>query len=248
MVWRCWGAGPPLVLLHGQSGSWRHWVRTIEPFATARQVWCPDLPSMGDSDLPPGVADVHGVAAATLHGLRAVPELARPFDLVGFSLGGIVGALAVTGGGVALRRFVAVGCTALGLPMPKVPLRAWRAEAVPARRRAVQEANLAALMLAGPPTPEALDLYAQDLERDRYAGKPIGSSTLLLDALSAIDAPVAGIWGACDALAGADPSRPEAAMRAVRPDLRFIVVPEAGHWVPYERPAAFEAALREVLA
>ncbi len=30
MVWRSWGSGPALVLLHGGSGSWRHWVRNIE--------------------------------------------------------------------------------------------------------------------------------------------------------------------------------------------------------------------------
>ena len=29
MVWRVWGAGEPLVLFHGGSGSWTHWIRNI---------------------------------------------------------------------------------------------------------------------------------------------------------------------------------------------------------------------------
>jgi len=30
VVWRTWGTGTPLVLLHGGYGSWLHWVRNIE--------------------------------------------------------------------------------------------------------------------------------------------------------------------------------------------------------------------------
>ena len=48
MVWRSWGSGPVLVLLHGGSGSWRHWVRNIEYFARDRRVLAPDLPGLGD--------------------------------------------------------------------------------------------------------------------------------------------------------------------------------------------------------
>ncbi len=29
MVWRVWGSGEPLVLFHGGSGSWTHWIRNI---------------------------------------------------------------------------------------------------------------------------------------------------------------------------------------------------------------------------
>ena len=33
MVWRVWGDARPLVLLHGASGSWTHWIRNIAPLA-----------------------------------------------------------------------------------------------------------------------------------------------------------------------------------------------------------------------
>ena len=30
MVWHEWGSGDPLVLLHGGSGAWNHWLQNIE--------------------------------------------------------------------------------------------------------------------------------------------------------------------------------------------------------------------------
>ena len=42
MVWHCWGEGKPIVLLHGGSGSWTHWLRNIEPLAArGRRVFRP---------------------------------------------------------------------------------------------------------------------------------------------------------------------------------------------------------------
>ena len=48
MVWRRWGPTHPtsansLVLLHGGSGSWRHWIRNIEALAVDRAVWASEL-------------------------------------------------------------------------------------------------------------------------------------------------------------------------------------------------------------
>ena len=53
IVWRVWGAGEPLLLLHGGSGSWRHWVRNIEPLSRHFELWVPDIPGLGDSAMPP---------------------------------------------------------------------------------------------------------------------------------------------------------------------------------------------------
>ena len=62
MAWHAWGAGPPLVLLHGGSGSWRPWVRNIDAFARDRRVIAPDLPGPGESDLPPRPDDPRALA------------------------------------------------------------------------------------------------------------------------------------------------------------------------------------------
>ena len=55
MVWHMWGerqAGAlPLVMLHGGSGSWTHWIRNIDALVAAGyQIWLPDLPGLA---IPP---------------------------------------------------------------------------------------------------------------------------------------------------------------------------------------------------
>src|SRR5439155_25324434 len=53
MVWRSWGSGPPLVLLHGGYGSWSHWIRNVLPLSRHFRVIAPDLPGLGESATPP---------------------------------------------------------------------------------------------------------------------------------------------------------------------------------------------------
>ena len=53
MVWRVWGAGEPLVLFHGGSGSWTHWIRNIPELSRHYELWVADIPGLGDSAMPP---------------------------------------------------------------------------------------------------------------------------------------------------------------------------------------------------
>src|SRR2546430_16249676 len=41
MVWRVWGEGEPLVLFHGGSGSWAHWVRNNSGPVKHHEPWLP---------------------------------------------------------------------------------------------------------------------------------------------------------------------------------------------------------------
>ena len=50
IVWRRWGSGPSLVLLHGGHGAWNHWVRNVIPLSQTHAVWAPDMPGYGESD------------------------------------------------------------------------------------------------------------------------------------------------------------------------------------------------------
>ena len=49
VAFREFGAGEPLVLMHGGAGSWQHWVRNVDALASAFRVIAIDQPSYGDS-------------------------------------------------------------------------------------------------------------------------------------------------------------------------------------------------------
>src|SRR5262245_36091801 len=69
MVWRLWGSGEPLVLLHGGYGSWTHWIRAIPELSRHYELWVPDLPGLGASALPPEPWTPASSAAAIVAGL-----------------------------------------------------------------------------------------------------------------------------------------------------------------------------------
>lgn len=91
VAWHVWGNGPALVLLHGGSGSWNHWIHTIPAFANGCRVLAADTPGIGDSPTPSEPHTIEGVAEIVSEGIdELVPDETR-FDLVGFSFGGLVG-------------------------------------------------------------------------------------------------------------------------------------------------------------
>ena len=152
MVWRTWGEQsgqqPPVVLFHGGSGSWTHWVRNIQPLVAAgRQVIASDLPGFGDSALPPSGGDADALVAPLADGLNDLLR-GEPCDLVGFSFGGLTAGLLLAAHPALARRLVLVGAPAMGVtPERQFELKAWRHLPTAAEQEAVHRFNLAALML-----------------------------------------------------------------------------------------------------
>ena len=244
MVWHSWGEGEPLVLLHGGSGSWRHWVRNIPHFARTRQVIAPDLPGLGESDLPPEPDNPPAMAAILATGLAHLDH----YDLCGFSFGGVMaGCLAATAGR-RVRSLTIVGSGGLGLPRGTTALMKVR-HLDGAAREAAHRANLAALMIADPTRIDSLALAIQDwnTRHSRLKSPAISRGTWLRDALVNVAAPVGGIWGALDATSLPDIDARAAALRAHHPELRFVAIQGAGHWVAYEAAEMFNAALARML-
>jgi pimeloyl-ACP methyl ester carboxylesterase len=247
VVWHLWGAGPPLVLLHGGAGSWRHWVRNVERLAEDRLVIAADMPGFGESAMPPMPLTMDGVAGALARGIEdLLPEGAR-FDLAGFSLGATIAGYVAAGMGERVRNLVLVGCG--GLTPPRI------VEMMPVRdkqglaRMAAHRENLIRIMIHDPAAIDALALAAQawnsDHARLRMRGvlPPLSLTRLLPE----IAAPAHAIWGEHDQPArGSLPDR-VAALRALRPQAQVAIIPDVGHWVAYETPEAFEAALRAMI-
>ena len=151
MVWRSWGDARPLVLLHGASGSWTHWIRNIAPLATRFRVLVPDLPGFGDSDLPsePHTADM--LADLVASGLDAVVPPSMEFDMAGFSFGGIIAGLVAARMGRRVRNLVLLGPGGMGLAgAPRPPLLKIRPSMVPVEIERIHRGNLRTLMIADP--------------------------------------------------------------------------------------------------
>ena len=46
------GSGPPIVFIHGLSGSWQNWLEQLPVFAREHRVIAFDLPGFGESEMP----------------------------------------------------------------------------------------------------------------------------------------------------------------------------------------------------
>ena len=250
MVWRCWGAGAPVALLHGGSGSWNHWVRNIAALAAGgRQVWVPDLPGFGESARPAVGKDADALSAPVEAALQALlGDIA--LDLVAFSFGAMVAAFIAEQRPARVRRLVLVGAPALGIKAASpLVLRPWSHLPPGEARDAAHRVNLERLMLANPESIDelALALHRENLPRDRMRLRRISRTDILLKTLRKIRCPVFGIWGAEDVLYRGVQDQLAPAL-SVAADFRGLtLIPGAGHWVQFERPEAFNHALRLAL-
>lgn len=247
VVWRSWGSGPALVLLHGGHGSWTHWIANIEALSRTHTLWVPDMPGYGDSAMPDGTADPAGIAAPLADGLDALLGSAC-CDLVGFSFGGVVAGF-VRARAEQVRTLVLVGAGGLGIRFEPVSLRAWRSIDDPSERDAAHRHNLRALMLADPARVDELALRVQrdNTARARIESRRVSRTDALARILAETRPALAGIWGAHDALVRDKLDEVQASLRAVHPDAPMHRIARAGHWVQYEQPQAFEQALLRTL-
>ena len=255
MVWHVWGESrpglPPVVLFHGGSGSWTHWLRNIQPLVAAgRQVIAADLPGFGDSAPPPSGGDADALVRPLADGLNVLLG-GEPCDLVGFSFGGLTAGLLLAEHPALARRLVLVGAPAMGVtPDRQFELKAWRHLPSAAEQEAVHRFNLAALMLNDASLIDglALELHIANLMRDRMPRRRLAHTDILARSLPRVRCPVFAIYGAHDALYKAWIHQLEDAFEAAAPDFRgLVLIPEAGHWVPFERPEAFDEALLSAL-
>lgn len=245
VCWRGFGAGPPVVLVHGGHGSWLHWVRNIEALAAQHTVWVPDLPGFGDSDAPG--AGMAALLAPTLSTLDALVGPDTPIDLVGFSFGGLVAAhMAARRPHVCRLALLGTGGHQ-GARRPKGELVNWKPAWHAGDAVAVEQAmrhNLAMHMLSG--AAADLDALAVRVHTDacvltRFRSKDISRSGGLVDVLAAYGGPTLLAWGEHDVTA--DPVVIAPALASALPGARTALVAGAGHWVQYERADEVNALL-----
>ena len=248
-VWHVWNrdTGQPLVLLHGGSGSWNHWVRNVEVLSQNRAVWALDTPGLGDSALPPGAADADDLYHPLEQGLQLL-FADQALDLVGFSFGGLVAGFLAAAYPTRIKRLVLVGIPGLGLSNQIANMRGFRADMTQQQRYEVHRNNLFAIMLHDEAliTAELLDMQEHNVQRDRLRKRRIARSDAMLPLQKMWQCPVYGIWGENDALYQGSLHQIKALLTGC--DLRaFHVVPQAGHWVQFEQAEKFNELLQQCL-
>ena len=248
MVWRCWGRGPALVLLHGGAGSWRHWVRTVPAFTARHRVLAPDLPGLGESADPPAPQDMPTVSSIVGAGIDHVLGPRSSYDLVGFSFGASVGGHVALMHATRARSLTLVGAGGLVRPRTPMALERVRGKTGEALMEA-HRSNLARIMIADPARIDALALEIQDWNsrHARFDSPTLIKERPLAVSLPRLRIPVNAIWGERDQLAYYTIEDRVAALRALCPASRVRIIPVSGHWVAYEFADVFNATLAELL-
>lgn len=242
MVWRKWGEGPYVVLVHGGFGSWNHWCRNIMALSREFTVIAPDLPGLGDSDDPDDPKTAEHIGEILADGLDRVIPPGASFHLGCFSYGAVPGSVAAVHHGQRVRSFTLVGAAGFGpRERPTDGLIRILPEMDEATRRATARNNLAVLMFADPRNVDdlAIDIQLVNTARARFRSRPLSLSDTVLRNLPLISARRNAIWGAEDITAKGMLTQRNAAITNADPAAQIVVMDGIGHWVQYEAADAF---------
>ena len=221
---------------------------TIPSFAQDYRVVAPDLPGLGESAEAPSPPTPDGIARIVADGLDAVIGPDTPYDIVGFSFGGMISGLVAVLHGARVRSLTVNGPGGLGTRKRTFELVSVRHK-TGAERLEGHRTNLARLMIHDPAKidEQAMQLQEWHSVRNRLRTPTLSRSMALAEALAKVRTRVHAIYGEFDAPASPDLGERERLLRGIRPDLDFRVIKGAGHWTSYEAPDAFNAMLRDVL-
>jgi pimeloyl-ACP methyl ester carboxylesterase len=251
LVWHLWGSGSPLMLLHGGSGSWTHWIRNIERFAAAGyQVIVPDLPGSGDSAMPPDGEDADAIPRWLDTGLKLLPIEPRPLEVVAFSFGTVVSVLLARDWPQRLSRLVLTGPPVLrDNPPPFRGLRSWRDAQEGPAREAIHRHNLLAFMLADAQAADALavETHGRNVERDRMTKRRLARTSLVHDTIRQLHVPLHLIAGSLDFLYQDKWPQFHASLEGVAALRSCTLIEGAGHWVSYEAAERYNALVLDLL-
>ena len=182
MIWRRWGMRTPgkrpLVLFHGGSGSWMHWIKNLPALSRATEVWAPDLPGLGDSAMPNAPHDPATCGQIAADGLRKLFPAGEQVHLVAFSFGAHVGTFAAAYLADRLATYTICGCAALGLPHNRLEFDRERTTMTSQQSEDVHRTNLARLMFLNPERidPLAVCIQADNIRRARFKSRAFAST------------------------------------------------------------------------
>jgi N-formylmaleamate deformylase len=236
--------GPPLVLLHGLTGSGACWTPVARALEDELDVLMPDARGHGRSSAP-----LHGYRyedhAKDIVGLIRGLALAAP-SLLGHSMGGMTAALVAGHAGEDINAVILADPTFLS---PQRQREVRDSDVLEQHRRALglTRAELMAEMHLRHPhrSPEMLELLAEARLQTRMSAwdvltPPIPDYRRLV---SMIRVPALLVIGDSPVV----PLETARELQGLNPGLRVEQIPGAGHGIAYDQPARFATVVRSFL-
>jgi len=251
MVWHVWGKGPNLVLLHGNLGSWQHWIRNIEFLSGHFRVIATDIPGFGDSDMPPSPYSAQSLGRIVADGIAELTGKTEPVNFAGFSFGSGVSAEAahILGSRVDRLVLVSAGTKMEGVSRFDIPpFVRWRG--LPQDQRdAAHRRNIEIMMLAEPASIDdlALRIQSENAAKARLNIDLINQGASHTKVTPHLKCKLAAIWGERDSVIGPNMQQRTGWLQKHHPGARHIIIRGAGHWCIYEDAQATNQALLDLL-
>lgn len=239
-----------VILLHGGSGSWLHWVKNIEALAGEFDLYAVDLPGLGDAAMCEVDSSATSAAETTAEVLRALMK--SSFHIVAFSWGCTITAMMMERLADQLKSVMLTGPAAVG-DLPLEPSMKPLIKRTPEMSReavlAAQRENLARLMIYNPELIDPLAIHIQEINtsKARFSSPQYARSKLLIDAIRGTHTPLYVVYGDHDAPAYPEIKERRILFKEARPDVRFELVETAGHWLQFEKSALFNTRCIEWL-
>jgi pimeloyl-ACP methyl ester carboxylesterase len=249
-----WGAGPPVLLLHGNPDSSIMWEGVAERLGRHYRCIAPDLPGFGYSQVPAAYQPSLDGMALFIEQFLAAAGLDAPLDLIAHDFGGPFAFAWAVKHPPAVRRLVAINTLFFSDYRWHFWARVWRtpilgelsmlalnrpmfAQAMRRNSTRFSDAHIDRTYALMSPRmrKEVLRLYRAAADPESF--KPWESAFLALVRTK----PTLVIWGDKDPFVAKDFAQRFNARRVVH-------LPDAGHWAPVEAPAQCADAILQFFA
>jgi pimeloyl-ACP methyl ester carboxylesterase len=247
-----WGAGPPVLLLHGNPDSGVMWDGVASRLGTRFRCIAPDLPGFGHSGVPDGFTPSLDGMAQFVEEFLTAANVPRPLDLIAHDFGGPFAFAWAVKHPDAVRRMVAINTVFFSDYHWHFWARVWRtpilgeiAVAVVNKRGFAQELRRGSRTLSQAHIDQTWALMTRRMKREVLrlyrATNPESFPTWEREFLAlAKTKPTLVIWGDRDPYI--------AARFAERFNARKVVHLPVGHWAVVEAPAECAAAISDFLS
>jgi pimeloyl-ACP methyl ester carboxylesterase len=256
------GSGPPVVFVHGLSGSWQNWLEQLPVFARDHRVVAFDLPGFGASEIPDWQISISGYGRwmDALYDALGIDVAA----VVGNSMGGFISAELAIAYPARVERLVLVSAAGLTVEHQRhdrtlavlrtldrrlAAYAGWLGTRSDTLARRPRARRMIFGLVAHRPDLLPGPLVAEQI---RGSGKPgfvpaldALTSYPIRDRLPEIACPTLVVWGTKDWLV---PVRDADEFARLIPNARKVVWPKTGHMAMLERPLAFHQLLAAFLA